>query len=725
MRALAVAVVTATLAPARAPAADPPAAVDPAAVDRANLTAPDAAPAAREEAARRLLANGGPAGLAALRDALLPSSPPAVQTAVARSLTETADPDPSLLRPVAQLLGSTRASESGGRVSDAAVAAVAAYAGTPSANDAFDDLRRFADDDRFAPGARGPAVQAMSEFVNKAAAAYLVSVATDPNRPLQARAAAALAQLSGESDRDPSPARWQAWWAPHDKQSEDAWRAYLLAVRMRTAGVNRVDAAQLAEDAVKQFRDEYYRVPAKDKAAVLLAAMGDRSAPLRAVASRLYEEDLARPPAEPVLRRVRDLVADDDPAVRAAAIGALNGIVDQQAGPPLIAQLRRERNPGILKLIIQAVGKLQVLDAADDLIRLLSDPRPDVATAAAHALGEPTTGGMGRQLKAQRPKVAQDAAQALRQEIGKRRQPQGTPPPPSAEDVRAACVEALSALSDGSTFGTLRDLLNLNNEPWDVRVAALDGLGALEDKDADDLVADALRDEDKRVRLAAAKAMRTVGTLKQVEALGASIDPQRERDASVREAAWVALRQLLDEHGSVQLLGSWATRFPNDPERRLAVRQILDRKLTAQTEDAAMNDQEIAQTLVQLHRPADAIGPLQAALDYYQANQPPGVDASESTRLVNLVDQMLDAKLAAGQYQSAVDFAAKQSPSNRGRAGRKLQDAADQLKSQGRPADAAVLIDAALAMQPPLEDRYRDALRDIRDELRAPPGRGH
>jgi tetratricopeptide (TPR) repeat protein len=253
-------------------------------------------------------------------------------------------------------------------------------------------------------------------------------------------------------------------------------------------------------------------------------------------------------------------------------------------------------------------------------------------------------------------------------------------------------------------------------------VAALGGFGALADRHADGLVDQALDDADPLVRLAAAQAMLTVGQPQEANHLATFLDPKVENDPTIRDAAWAALAKLL-ETGNLNFVRQWVGQFGEDKdkrdehnaERRLAVELDYARVLAAagQDDEAAANNQAIGSTYMKLNRPADAVAPLLAALDYNQRTQGP------QARLTDLIAQVLDARLSAKQYPAAIEFAAQQLKADNGNqpvVGKHIEDAADALKASD-PEDAGTLIEAALAMQPPLEDRFVRYLKEIRDEL--------
>jgi HEAT repeat protein len=673
---------------------------------RAALLAPATASSARDEAARRLAVGGTPGDVEALRFALSRGGLGA-QAAAARAVAVTTDPDPSWVGPLAALLGPNRV------VTDAAATALAGYAGTARADEAFEALRRFATNGAFPPLARAPAVRPLGAFANRQAAASLIDLLDDHSQTVQQAATNGLIDMTGEADRGNVPANWHAWWAAHRGDTDPAWTAYLLAARSREAGPARAHQKLLVEDARDLLESDYYSLPTGAKRDHLDAYLRAGAPEIREEGAKLALGELGnRQVLDGVLPRVRELIADEDPAVRLAAVAAVQGAVDQQAGPALVAQLGRERDAMIRIRLAAALEKLQDLDAAGPLTAMLDDRRPAVAAEAAKALR-----GIGAQLRQQRPLDAAVAATALRRALAARPAMVG----PAADEFRAACVDALAVLDDPQqSFQTFRNLLNaVPPEPRDVRVAALNGFGTLADTRADVIVADSLKDDDPQVRYAAARALQTVGTEQEVDQLFSLLNGQQENDRDVREAAWQSLAHLL-ANGSVDLLQDAVKRFPDDPARQLVVRQDYGRALEAagQADGVAANNQEVAETLLKLNRPDEAIAPLQAAVDYYQKKAPPGGGGD----LENLVEQMLTAQLKAHRYAAATDFASReirQYPSYQPTAGRAFRDAAEDLRSAGDAADLDTLVNAATAIQPPLESLFIDHLNEIREQLRA------
>jgi HEAT repeat protein len=680
---------------------------------RAALLATDTRPATRDESARRLAAGGSRADVAALRDGLVAGGLPGLSAA--RAVAATVDPDPSWLGPLGNLLGPNAAATNAAATKDVATA-LANYAPTPSGAQALSALRTFATGGAPAP-TRSLAVRAMGPFLarDKSLAGYLVDAIGGPSQSIQAAAASVLSEATGETGRGTSAALWRAWWESHVNDPPAAWRAYLDTVRDRMAGPARVRQRELA-DTVTRLLENNYSGPPATRMRILASYLDAPSAPIRAIGAKLALGELSgsRQVLDAALPRIRDLIADEDPDVRTNAIATVRAAVDPQAGPVLVAQLPREPDPAVLRLLIETVGTLQVLDAGPALVRLLDDPRPDVAAAAAHGLGEPETHGLGRLLRSQRPAVADRACAAIHRILSAR-------PTPATDGLRVEATRDLAALGDPQAFNTYRNLLNAQPEESSrVRQAALAGLGTLGDTNADATVSAALNDPDPLVRLAAAKAMRTVGQLSEIAQL--ENEMQQDPDADVREAAWQALSHLL-ENGGVDLLSNWVTRFPRDPAHRLVIQQAYGRALQAagQLDGVAANNQAIAQTLVDdLKRPDEAIAPLQAALDYYQNNAAAGAP----DRLENLVSQMLTAQLKARRWTAAAEFAGREIKAYQTYqqvAGQRFEDAAETLKADHDMAGLNGLIAAANSVQPPLEKRFIDFMQQIREELRASP----
>lgn len=122
---------------------------------------------------------------------------------------------------------------------------------------------------------------------------------------------------------------------------------------------------------------------------------------------------------------------------------------------------------------------------------------------------------------------------------------------------------------------------------------------------------------------------------------------------------------------------------------------------------------------VKPQRVAEAISQLQQAIDYW-SGPAKGVQGS-SDHLVGLIGEMLDDELEGGRYADATGFAEKElplDPSYQRIVGPKIRDKIDMLIKDNKAADAQTLIDAALKMQPALDDRYIQQIKTIQAELK-------
>ncbi|NNE71515.1 MAG: hypothetical protein HKN29_14285, partial [Rhodothermales bacterium] len=176
--------------------------------------------------------------------------------------------------------------------------------------------------------------------------------------------------------------------------------------------------------------------------------------------------------------------SDNDPALRKTAIHALADLEDQRAAPALIAALG-DSDPSIRRYAAYGLGEL---DPTRDILAavrgLLSDDNQEVRRAAIHTLGE-----------------FEDAASAdaLMDALGDA----------NAENRRAAVWALAEILEDRPSDKAVDALSRMlrNDASAENRKAAAYALGELGSMRAIDVLRDALQDEDREVRRAAANAL--------------------------------------------------------------------------------------------------------------------------------------------------------------------------------------------------------------------------
>jgi HEAT repeat protein len=167
-------------------------------------------------------------------------------------------------------------------------------------------------------------------------------------------------------------------------------------------------------------------------------------------------------------------LADDEPAVRAAAIGAL--VRMDRATPADIAVAIADTHPSVRRVLCELAPRLRTLDVSS----LLSDPDPNVVEAAAFACGETNTVSavplLATIAREHTDPLCRESAVAALGAIGEE---EGRVAVLGAlEDIapiRRRAVIALAAFSGADVDLALR--ARLTDRDWQVRQAAEDVLG--------------------------------------------------------------------------------------------------------------------------------------------------------------------------------------------------------------------------------------------------------
>jgi tetratricopeptide (TPR) repeat protein len=271
-----------------------------------------------------------------------------------------------------------------------------------------------------------------------------------------------------------------------------------------------------------------------------------------------------------------------------------------------------------------------------------------------------------------------------------------------------------------------RDLLGERSQA--IRQATLRVIGELGSEGGAEMVLDVLqKDRDPTIRRLAVDALGKTGGMVYYQTLYDYTKPANEADPEVREAAWQALRAALPR-GSVQQLSNTAQLFKGDPDRRVFVYQILAERLRQQGKmaDWAQQLQNLADEELNLKTPrrSEAAAHYDEALKYWLEN------GGDPLTIEDLTTKVVQARLAAGQYALAASFAqsaiARQKEAAQ-EVGRVIKNEADRLRNLATPADyrsANALIEAALKMNPPLDPRHQNDLKQIRSDIEAATGAG-
>jgi HEAT repeat protein len=681
---------------------------------QAVLVQADARQGDRDEAAARLVSRGTPQADEILRDAII-NGPRDARLAVARAVIDDPTPAVDLITPLSDLLRLGADQRPVPTLVDAAAQALASYRRVP---EAVDELIRFALDGAQPAEARARVVRALGRVVDPAAADLLVRLVRTERGALRAAAAEALADLTGIRDNGQDANRWAQWQrnsAALAAQNPDRWRAELLEARAanldrlrrrREALVEALDARMLA-----QYQEAARQQRGSD---VLLAMLNSELPDEREQAARLVTRAFQN--QDPVSERVRDrlvaLVGDSDADVRYAVAVTLTNLNHRGALAAELTQLAQERDERVKIALCEALGKIEDPVAAPLLAALLSDPSPRVFAAAAGALSR-----VARDLRGAGdlpPQTLRLLTQAAANRAG------------VSESVRIAAIDALGALRAPDFVELAQRLLfGPQADPSvQVRQATLRALGAVGNPAATDIITRALReDRDPGVRSAAVDALGRVGNLPEHGSLLLDYtSPRNEPEEEVRRKAWEAYQALLQRATTVQLT-SEQNNLKGDPVRRAVVLEELCRKLeqSPAPQDKAVlafNRENLGDVYMSLKppEPGKAAPNLRRALDYFVQN---GAQENVTTPLIGKV---IDAYLRSKDYAQAARFAEQtmtREPAQSAEMGRLIKQEADRLRSPtvNDTRGAIQLIDEAMKMNPSLEPRHRDDLRQIRQDI--------
>jgi HEAT repeat protein len=257
-----------------------------------------------------------------------------------------------------------------------------------------------------------------------------------------------------------------------------------------------------------------------------------------------------------------------------------------------------------------------------------------------------------------------------------------------------------------------------DSESISTRIAALRGLGELGDPRAGDAIVRLLTDPENAVRLQAVRNLsRLQGATVYAENLRRLLDPQIERDASVRDQTWVVLQSMLPNLPKEQLQ-QWSDRFRQDPDRRLLVLKALSEKLVAARleDELAGTNQNIGETLMRLNRPEEASTYFDIALAARkQQRTVPGAVIDMLTA------QLLQSYLQARRFDAAVTFASASIRENEQKQfimGLEIRKEIDRLRAAKEFEPALALVDASRRMQPPLAQQYQDQITELEADIR-------
>ncbi len=558
---------------------------------------------------------------------LLQSSDPAAEKIIREALRQADNEETFValagavrLRPddrfVGELLAALAAAKP--RVRQAAAETLAAL---PTA-DLVRRVNALARDGRADLRTRQTALWTLGRCGRKEAAGVLVEALGGDNDDLKRVAAAALHDLTGLNN-GLEVARWQDWWAKHKDLSPEGWLQQRLTFQTTRA---------------QRLEGELLRA--------------------RAQVLRLQQQVYSRLTVAERFAYVQGLVEQDDPGVRALAVGwslELLPAADAERTKALadvLLRLTRDAAPEVQRAAVLALGRLQGPAAAERLQQLLQSGQPHVRAAAARALALQARGNtaeakarlkqvvplLQKALEDKALEVVVEAAEAL----GVLGAPEAGPVligllrHPS-EHVRQTAAQALERTADaGLIEGLLR---GLDDPAVMVRFSLVGALSkaagsgpsfsaAAREKLCARLEDLLKRDADAGVR---SRAATVLGECAGPEALATLWQQaQANGDGRVQEKAWDAFVGILTRAGNTGLLESWDAKLSEAKQgpRRL---QLWARVYSGWEQNPARREQA-ARALEGLAQTQLELGKWAAAAPLWQTLLSRTADANEPQR---------------------------------------------------------------------------------------------
>jgi len=412
--------------------------------------------------------------------------------------------------------------------------------------------------------------------------------------------------------------------------SDEAVAAALNAYRQRRERTLLAQAVAGLMDRLYQSTSE----PSK-RDALVLDWLKSPLAMQRLKALNLVHDALRSTGAQPspeVLARIRALASDPDEPVRAKLVAFLRDLGMLDDAPRLAAMVARETSPAVRQEIYKALGKLANPKTIPVCITGLDDPEPQVAGAAAEALGRLCKAGNGQADS----DVVNRAVAALMERYASARRPDST--------LQRSLVEALANIAGPKAAPILVKHAGPDEPDPAVRQIAIVGLGRLGEPAHLDIVLDRLTgDPDAAVRAAAAKVVGILGyELVHLDALRSRMDRSIEPNPAVASQAWEAYLSLFQRLGATdqeKALRSWEVTAPDrmillaakiKPEIRGRVAAFLLQYVT--TLNRSDHDAAVAFVELLSHTIPDRFGPEWAKRFEHACRPPQTAPQSASTK---------------------------------------------------------------------------------------------
>lgn len=545
------------------------------------------------------------------------------------------------------------------------------------------------------------AIDAIGRHVHRRRAAeLLIGLLDDPAPAVVQRAIAALGPLS--RGVAPRAEEWKGWWAAHAGMTEVEWlidRVDALSVRERAldgqrgelqASLDRLNATIAAKVAELQG-DLLFALPERDRDARLLAWLADPTpavcgGALQVVLRRIG--DSSAPPTDAVHAATIKLLQHASPDVRRRALQVTGATRDRSDAGPVLELVRRETDPITRLAGLAVLGQLHNPDAAGDLLREIQSPRNAVenVSAAAKALAEIAAGDDSGGIHSEDLTASADALKERYQRLGE-----------SGNGARPLLLDALAALASPGLEDIFQQALD-RNDPALVR-PAVRGLMRLANRGRNPQVRAMTTSTDSGLRLLACEALGTLGSEDaDLESLLPRLKPGVEPQAGVRDAAWLAYRNLLLRR-PIDQQWAWIERLSDVPSLQVAYFDALlgpNAPITLDPASTLRARRCACNALIALNRWADAVDPLQALFD--------ALIAAQDADAADVAARLVEARLRGGRHDGLGECIARMADQSADAAPRIIDAVSRYLASEDARADrerTSRLVDQLRAVHSP------------------------
>ena len=335
-------------------------------------------------------------------------------------------------------------------------------------------------------------------------------------------------------------ADWQRWWAANRNVPPQRWLRDKINELRTLLNTRDEQHTQDIQKIAALLCEAIPRVGVEGKDKVLVPALEMNVPEIRARAAR----EAGKAKLTSASEKLTLLVEDPDAHVRQAAVWALGEMQAVEARTAITEALRRDAEAAVRAAAAEALGKLGQKQSVTNLLQALRlDKDAGVRNRVATSL---------RKFK------ASEAAPIIAEMLVKE----------SFKENRPEFLRTLGAFGDRTSTGAIMKLLSGDQRDDDARVrwAAADALGKIGDELAIDVLAKTMDDSDQRVREAAVIALKAIGTPGALEALLEKLPGASDEAA---ESIWKAFKAgaLSDPAGAL----GWAKELS---ERKLKTQSV-------------------------------------------------------------------------------------------------------------------------------------------------------